>query len=339
MSVIEVKVTDQVLKITTAPALASGGVNETSVKFTFCEKWDGCVKTALFYRNPEECYYAILDENDTCVLPWEVYAEKGTFYFNVFGDRDNTRRTSTTVKYKVGDGLPGENAIPSDPTPSVYEQLVEMVEENKDVVEEAKTIAADLEEKRDSGYFKGDKGDPGEKGDKGDKGEKGDPGEPGEKGDKGDPGDGLKDEPYELIDTITFAEDAALNLTQEPDGTPYKFDRVMVLCDRAENTLTSGCEMWVKFPKTSSNFVIGNFGQNSNKTACYAEVYDQNGYWRAEWATNGNYYVLGSINRSGYNRIVQHDRTWQMRYISGIASDTLPTGTVLKIYAVRYEGE
>ena len=148
MSFIKASVTDQVLKITYAPPLASGGVNETHVEFTFCEKWEGFEKTALFYREEGEYYYSILDENNVCIVPWEVYSTAGTFYFSVFGNKDGTRRTANTVKYKVTKGLPEEGAIPSDPTPEVYEQLVTMVTKAVDVAE-------DMESKRDSGYFNG----------------------------------------------------------------------------------------------------------------------------------------------------------------------------------------
>ena len=168
MSEIHVSVTDQVMKLTQSPILASGGVNETKVVFTFCEKWDGFVKTALFYRDTEKVYYAIL-ENDTCILPWEVYAENGTFFFTVFGDKDTTRRTAGVLRYKVGKGIVADDAMPSDPTPDVYDQIMALLAKNNE-------IAADLEEKRDSGYFNGEKG---EKGDKGDKGDQGDPGTPG----------------------------------------------------------------------------------------------------------------------------------------------------------------
>ena len=168
MSEIHVNVTDQVMKLTQSPTLASGGVNETKVVFTFCEKWDGFVKTALFYRDTEKVYYAIL-ENDTCILPWEVYAENGTFFFTVFGDKDNARRTAGVLRYKVGKGIVADDAMPSDPTPDVYDQIMTLLAKNNE-------IAADLEEKRDSGYFNGEKG---EKGEKGDKGDQGDPGTPG----------------------------------------------------------------------------------------------------------------------------------------------------------------
>lgn len=131
MSVIQVKCTDQVLKITSAPVLASGGVNEVKVEFDFCEKWDGYLKTALFYRDDGDIYYALLDSNDTCVVPWEVCYSDGTFYFSVFGDKDSVRRTSTTVKYKVKKGVVIESMIPSDPTPEVYDQIVSLVNDYK----------------------------------------------------------------------------------------------------------------------------------------------------------------------------------------------------------------
>ena len=83
MSELKVSVADQVLKITEAPTIASGGVNEVKVIFSFCGKWDGFIKTAIFYRDTDNIYCAILDENDTCIIPWEVYAENGTFYFSV----------------------------------------------------------------------------------------------------------------------------------------------------------------------------------------------------------------------------------------------------------------
>lgn len=124
MSVIRAKCTDQVLKLTEKPVIASGGVNEVSIEFTFCEKWDGYTKTGVFYRNEDEVYHAILDENDTCVIPWEVYKEPGYFYFNVFGNKDNVRRTSSTVRYRAQKGIVSDAMLPSEPSRSVYEQIL-----------------------------------------------------------------------------------------------------------------------------------------------------------------------------------------------------------------------
>lgn len=131
-SEILVSCNDQVLKITEAPVLASGGLNEVRVIFSFCEKWKGFAKTALFYREPENIYYAVLDSNDTCVVPWEVCYEDGTFYFGVIGEKENTRRTSTVVRYKVKKGAITTDMLPSDPTPEVYDQIMAMLAEAKE---------------------------------------------------------------------------------------------------------------------------------------------------------------------------------------------------------------
>ena len=178
MSEIHVSCKDQVLKITEAPIIASGGVNETKVIFSFCEKWDGFVKTAVFYVDADDPKGVILDENDTCILPWEVCATNGSFYITVFGNKDDIRRTSSVIKYKVGKGVVVDETYPSDPTPEVYDQIIAMLRENEQVTqnfireagtsvyaaikatENANAAVQDLVEKRDSGFFKGEKGDP-----------------------------------------------------------------------------------------------------------------------------------------------------------------------------------
>lgn len=133
MSQIYVSCKDQLLKITKAPVVASGGLNEVSVVFDFCEKWDGFVKTALFYRDAENVYYAVLDDNDTCVVPWEVCYEDGYFFFSVFGEKGDTRRTSTKTRYRVVEGAITEGAMPSEPTPEAYDQIVAMFAEAKEL--------------------------------------------------------------------------------------------------------------------------------------------------------------------------------------------------------------
>ena len=127
MSLIQVKCTDQVLKIIDAPVVASGGKNEVKVEFDFCEKWEGFAKTAVFYRDEENIYYAILDSDDTCIVPWEVCYEDGAFRFSVFGEKGDVRRTSTEVRYKVKKGAIAVDMKPSDPTPDVYDQIMEAV--------------------------------------------------------------------------------------------------------------------------------------------------------------------------------------------------------------------
>lgn len=147
-TIIRASCNDQVLKLTESPIIAAGGQNEVAVVFNFCEKWDGFAKTATFYREEENVYYAVVDENDTCVVPWEVYFEAGTFYFGVFGEKDGIRRTSNVVRYKVKRGSITAGMMPSDPSPGVYEQIIAqlgeanaLAQELRDEVEEANNIA------------------------------------------------------------------------------------------------------------------------------------------------------------------------------------------------------
>lgn len=130
MSVIRASVTDQRLKITEAPVLASGGQNETKIVFTFCEKWEGFTRVATFYRDESDPYSMPLDANDTCVVPWEVCYESGTFYIGVFGDKDGVRRTSTTARYKVKRGALTDGSSPSEPTPDRYTQIANELQEH-----------------------------------------------------------------------------------------------------------------------------------------------------------------------------------------------------------------
>lgn len=200
MSVIRAHVEDQVLRIIEAPIIASGGQNEVKVAFTFCEKWDGFAKTATFYRDESNPYSVILDNEDICVVPWEVYYEAGTFHIGVFGNKGEIRRTSSVVKYKVKRGAITDT-MPSAPTPEVYEQIMSAIAEAKTEQEHfiesiegatdasieaanqaatnANRVAQELTEARANGEFngdKGDKGDTGATGPQGPKGEKGDPG-------------------------------------------------------------------------------------------------------------------------------------------------------------------
>ena len=126
MSVIYASVKDQVLRITEAPTIASGGKDEVKIRFTFCEKWDGFAKTAVFSQN-EKNFQMVLDRDDLCIVPWEVCQEPGTFYISVFGSKDEVTRTTTRARYKVKQGAPVEGDEPSEPTQSVYDQIMSEV--------------------------------------------------------------------------------------------------------------------------------------------------------------------------------------------------------------------
>lgn len=121
---IKVTCLDQRLVISSGPVIASGGLNENRIVFDFCPLWREFVKTAVFYRNEDQVYYAVLESDDTCLIPWEVTSSEGDMYFGVFGVKEGVTRTSETLRYKITAGAITEGTEPSDPTPDIYEQIL-----------------------------------------------------------------------------------------------------------------------------------------------------------------------------------------------------------------------
>ena len=128
-TIIKVKCIDQTLTLINSPVIASGGLNENKLECEFCEKWDGFSKTAVFYQDKKNVYYSVLDENDTCIIPKEATASKGTMFFGIFGSKGDVTRTSEILRYKIDEGAITEDLKPSDPTPDIYEQILAKLQE------------------------------------------------------------------------------------------------------------------------------------------------------------------------------------------------------------------
>ena len=136
-----------------------------SVAFDFPESWKGFSKTAVFKNENNTVNIALDEANEYCIEENHCYIPnemlRGTeFYISVFGVKGDSRATSTRVTvslissgYELGDQ-------PKDPTQSVYEQLL-------NISDETKQIALSVREDADSGEFNGEKGDKGDRGDSG----------------------------------------------------------------------------------------------------------------------------------------------------------------------------
>ena len=123
MSKIIISCQDQELEIKESGTIASGGVNEVTAVFEFCEKWTNYVKTAVFYNKKEEVYHKLL-VNDECTIPWEVLAKRGILYIGVFGVKDGVTRTSGMVKLKITEGAITADTAVHEPSPDVYAQII-----------------------------------------------------------------------------------------------------------------------------------------------------------------------------------------------------------------------
>ena len=178
-------------------------VNYDRVAFTFDESWADLVRTATFWRGSKaaDVYQILLDDTNECDIPWELLQKDGYIQIGVTGiGADGSLVTTQPIAQSVARGTYRDARIPSDPTPTIYEQINQQLKS-------CTTRVDTLYEEAQTGRFKGDKGDKGDpgkpftyadftpeqlaalKGEKGDTGATGPQGPQGEQGAKGDTGD------------------------------------------------------------------------------------------------------------------------------------------------------
>ena len=139
LSVIRVSVRDQMLTVTDAPKIASGGLYENKMAFEFCEKWDGFSKTGVFYNVPYKPYKNVIGEDGVCVVPPEVTAKKGNMYFGVVGvNAEGITRTSLVISYFVDEGANDSNAVISNPTQEIWQQCLAEIAKAMTATQEAR---------------------------------------------------------------------------------------------------------------------------------------------------------------------------------------------------------
>lgn len=139
---------------------------------------------------------------------------------------------------------------------------------------------------------------------------------------------------YELIETITLDEDMAIERTQEPDGTPYKFER-MFLKIRCVSTATPNIRFYC-MEKQSWSLAGGvlNFDTATSTMYGAVEAYPYCGYWFTDThqpsTDEGRYLSL----RGGVSAL--ETTVEKCPYLDRVVSlGTLPAGTTVAIWGVR----
>lgn len=124
--------------------------NLFKAKFNFIgDEWTG-TKTALFAQG--ECSKsAVLDDKDECVIPWEFFDtdENMTIGKVSVSCGDLVTTNCATVKITKSGYQESDTSVP--PSPDVYQQLVELAEDTKE-------IAQSVREDADAGEFDGEEG-------------------------------------------------------------------------------------------------------------------------------------------------------------------------------------
>jgi hypothetical protein len=149
---LEFSINKQIITRTDENTVVAGSKNYLYAHFTFCEDWLGVEKTAVFKRadvfsKEEGKAYTVLLENDTCRVPHEVIKEP-MFTVSVFGGE---RITANKVEIPVILSGYEEGETPEEPTPTVYEQLLDKAERMEQLahdVVEGESARARAEEER-----------------------------------------------------------------------------------------------------------------------------------------------------------------------------------------------
>ena len=119
---IKFNVRNQIIRRFDANKVVSDSRNYLYASFSFSDEWQG-VKTAIF-KNGDVVKHAIL-ENDECLVPWEVI-KPGPLKVSVFAGDLITADEATVYILQSGYEDGGE---PEPPTPTVYEQIIAMLNE------------------------------------------------------------------------------------------------------------------------------------------------------------------------------------------------------------------
>lgn len=142
----------QLIHRTDHHCLASGSQNYVYAKFDLLtDDWAAPI-TAVFGN-----YSVILNSENQCLVPWEVLTSPGTFSVSAFC-ADLHTATCTPVTVHPSGYIEGQT--PQPPTPSVYAELTDMVQQAVDT-------ANSVQQRADAGEFNGPPGEPGPQGPKG----------------------------------------------------------------------------------------------------------------------------------------------------------------------------
>lgn len=135
-AILEFNVSNQIITRVDDFKVVADSRNYLHAHFNFLtDEWENGTATAIF-RNNGEAYNAILDQTNTCLVPHEVLDTEDRYVFvSVFcGDRV----TANMAKVFVADsGWSDDMEASEPPTPSVYAQIIERMDDIEDAVEQA----------------------------------------------------------------------------------------------------------------------------------------------------------------------------------------------------------
>lgn len=128
MITIEFALSHSFIRIVKRTLVTSQSKNYVQAHFDVrSDDWTAPITAIFSARN--NAYSVLLDENNTCIIPWEVLTSAGTVNVSAFcGDR----HTANIAQFTVVQSGYTEGEMPSEPTPTVYEQILKNFEGKQD---------------------------------------------------------------------------------------------------------------------------------------------------------------------------------------------------------------
>ena len=141
---------------------------------------------------------------------------------------------------------------------------------------------------------------------------------------------------YELIETFTLDEDAAIERTAEPDGTPYSFDALFIKV--GGNALAEKqVNIWM-FSEKNQRIGGGYFAFSANKTIYGAvDVRKDKGFWRSEnHNVNTSATAYQATTLGGYFYTLRYSTTTYKHITKwNTNGGAIPAGMTIEIWGVR----
>lgn len=114
----------QFATLSVTPSMFSGSVGVHTLSVEFDEAWNGYEKIGVFYVDINDPYFAIMEENK-CIIPHEVMVKRSKLNIGIMGRLGEKVFTSQIVRVDVGQGALTSDLQPSDPTPDLWQQLLQ----------------------------------------------------------------------------------------------------------------------------------------------------------------------------------------------------------------------
>ena len=130
MITIEFALSHSFIRIVKRTLVTSQSQNYVQAHFDVrSDDWTAPITAIFKADNDNNAYSILLDKDNTCIIPWEVLKNAGTVNVSAFcGDR----HTANIAQFTVVQSGYTEGEMPSEPTPTVYEQILKNFEGKQD---------------------------------------------------------------------------------------------------------------------------------------------------------------------------------------------------------------